>query len=606
MRSDVVFQPIGRRVEVQVGATLLEAAQDAGVALSAVCGGVGVCGDCRVRVLRGTVSAVNSTEREHLDHADLSTGLRLACQVTIDAPGEVVVDVPPDSLSAMQRSQVEGEEIPLNVAPPVAMHDLVGAPPSLSDLRGDWERVQNIDPAAWQVTAPVLADLPTLLRRYDWRARMVVHGRDVVRFAPPGDVPLGFAVDVGTTGLAAYLVDLLTGETLGIAGATNPQIVYGEDVMARLTLVVHNDGGAQRLQNSIIEGLNDLLREVCTQAGVATTDVVDLVAVGNTAMHHLLLGLPVEQLGTAPYVAALASPLRTPARALSLDVAPGAWLYLPPNVAGFVGGDHMAMLLATATADQPGVTLSLDIGTNTEVTLNADGELWCCSTASGPAFEGAHIRDGMRAAEGAIERLIWKSGDLTWLTINQAAPVGLCGSGILDGVAALREAGIITRTGRMKRGHPRVSGDNFGIAYEVVPAAQSGHGRAIVISRSDVNEVQLAKGAIRAGIKLLVEQVGLAERDIDRVIVAGAFGNYIDLEAAITVGMFPPLPLDRFQQVGNAAGIGAKRLLINAAERQRAAELARRLRYIELTNHPAFSDRFSQAVMLEAEPWDTD
>jgi len=331
---------------------------------------------------------------------------------------------------------------------------------------------------------------------------------------------------------------------------------------------------------------------------------VDVVTVGNTAMHHLLLGLPVEQLGSAPYVPAISSPMVTPAAALGLEVAPDARVYLPPNLAGFVGGDHMAMLLATATADQPGITLSLDIGTNTEVTLNAHGQMWSCSTASGPAFEGAHIRDGMRAADGAIERLIWRDGELRWLTINHARPVGLCGSGILDAVAALRSAEIVSLTGAMDRSHPKVQPEKVNPWFEIAPASQTGHGRPVAISRSDVNEVQLAKAAIRAGIKLLTERAGVSELDIDRVIVAGAFGNYIDLESAIVIGMFPPLPLERFHQVGNAAGIGAKRLLINAEERARAAALVQQLTYIELTNHPHFSDRFSQAVMLTPDPWD--
>lgn len=602
--SDIAFQPVGKRITARAGDTLLEAAQAAGIAISAVCGGMGVCSDCRVRVLQGSVSPVNDVEYDLLTDSERASGLRLSCQTVIEGDDPIVVDIPPDSLSAPQRSQVEGEEISLAVAPLIQVHDLAAVPATVHDLRGDWDRLDGLKPSEWRLTAPVLADLPTLLRAHDWRVRMVTGGQDVVRFLPPGGVPLGFAVDVGTTGLAAYLVNLLTGETLAIAGTTNPQIAYGEDVMARLTLVVRNPEGGARLQATIIEGLNDLLRRVCAKAGVPTTDVVDVVAVGNTAMHHLLLGLPVDQLGSAPYVPAVGAAMTTPARELGLDVAPGAKLYLPPNVAGFVGADHVAMLLATETSEQPGVTLALDIGTNTEISINAHGRMWCCSTASGPAFEGAHIRDGMRAAEGAIERLIWRDGDLKWLTINHARPVGLCGSGILDAVAVLREKDILTPTGAMRRDHPRVHDEKVNPWFEIVAANQSGHGRPVAISRGDVNEVQLAKAAIRAGIKLLAEQAGLTEQDIDQVIVAGAFGNYIDLHSAITIGMFPPLPLERFRQVGNAAGIGAKRLLINASERARAGALIERLDYIELTNHPEFSDRFSQAVMLIPDPWD--
>ncbi len=599
--SDIIFQPVGRRITREAGETLLEAAQRAGVALSAVCGGMGVCGDCRVRVLSGAVSAINDTETDLLSEADLADGLRLACQM-IAGDETIVVDVPPDSLSAVQRSQVEGQERQLNAEAAVEIHDLTAVPPSIDDLRGDWERLNK--PDDWRIGAPVLASLPPTLRAHGWRARIVTRGSDVISVLAPTARPLGFAVDVGTTGLAAYLVDLMSGETLGVAGANNPQIAYGEDVMARLTLVVRDPSAGQRLQAVIVEGLNNLLSEVCAQAGVAPDQVVDVVTVGNTAMHHLLLGLPVEQLGSAPYVPAISAAMTTPARELGLNVAPGAYLYVPPNVAGFVGGDHVAMLLATATLDQPGVTLSIDIGTNTELTLNAHGRAWSCSTASGPALEGAHIRDGMRAAEGAIERLIWQDGRLTWLTINHARPVGLCGSGIVDAVAALRSGGVLSETGMMKRDHPGVHNESHNPYYAIVTAEQSGNGRPIDMSRNDVSEVQLAKGAIRAGIKLMTEQAGVTEQDIDRMIVAGAFGNYIDIDSAITIGMYPPLPHERFQQVGNAAGMGAKRLLINRHERTRAAAIVQRLTYVELTNHPDFSDRFSQALRLLPDPWD--
>lgn len=602
--TEIIFQPLGKRVQAEPGTTILQAAQEAGVALAAVCGGVGVCGECRVRVQRGPVSAPTLLEPDWLEDAEIAAGWRLACQTEIAGDEPIVIDVPSESLSVMQRSQVEGEETPLPVAPALRVLDLTAVPPSIADLRGDWERVRGIDPAAWQISAPVLAELPDLLRAHDWRVRLAAVGNTALHFLPPGRAPLGFAVDVGTTGLAAYLVDLETGATLAVAGTTNPQIAYGEDVMARLTLAVRESNGRARLQAAIIGGLNELLHQVCDAAGTDPRDVVDVVAVGNTAMHHLLLGLPVYQLGSAPYVPAVASAISTPTAALGLEVAPGAHLYMPPNLAGFVGADHIAMLLATGVGEMPGVTLSLDVGTNTEVSLNAHGTLWTCSTASGPAFEGAHIRDGMRAAEGAIERLIWKDGELAWLTIGGKAPVGLCGSGILDAVAALRRADLLSVTGRMRNDHPRTRVEGRDTWYEIVPAQQSGHGRPIGISRADISEIQLAKGAIRAGIKLLVERAGLEERDIDRVIVAGAFGSYIDVQAALTIGMFPPLPPERFRQVGNAAGIGAKRLLINAEERRRAQALVQRLNYVELTHHPDFADRFSRALVLTPDPWD--
>lgn len=602
--TEVVFQPVGKHVEIDPKHTILEAAQAAGVAISAVCGGIGACSSCRARVMSGEVSAPNTLEYDMLSDEELESGLRLTCQTTITGTERILVDVPAESLSAPQRSQVEGAEIAVDVEPSVAWETLTAVIPGPDDLRGDWDRLTGIDPLSWHPTAPVLAGLPPRLRRHDWQVRMVHRDRAIVSFLAPDAVPVGFAVDIGTTGLAAYLIDLTDGQTIGIAGTTNPQIAYGEDVMARLTLTVRDPDGGRRLQKTIIDGLNDLLEDVCRQASIMPEQVVDVVAVGNTAMHHLLLGLPVEQLGSAPYVPTISAAISTPAAPLGLHVAPGASLYLPPNVAGFVGADHVAMLLATETAQQPGVTLSLDIGTNTEITLNAHGQMWSCSTASGPAFEGAHIRDGMRAARGAIERLAWDNNHLRWLTIDHALPVGLCGSGILDAVALLRERDILNATGRIQGDHPAVRREGRRAHVEIVAAAESGHGRPITLSRADVNEIQLAKAAIRAGSQLLLEQANLAEQAIDRVIVAGAFGNYIDLPNAITIGMFPPLPLNRFIQVGNAAGIGAKRLLINRTQRQQAQSLVRQLHYIELTNHPHFTDRFSQAVRLDPIPWD--
>jgi uncharacterized 2Fe-2S/4Fe-4S cluster protein (DUF4445 family) len=316
-------------------------------------------------------------------------------------------------------------------------------------------------------------------------------------------------------------------------------------------------------------------------------------------MHHLFLGLPVRQLGLAPYVAAVSAPLDAKAQDIGLGFAPGATVHLLPNIAGFVGADHVAMLLATEAEEMADkVVVRIDIGTNTEITLSANGRLVACSTASGPAFEGAHIRDGMRAAEGAIERVRVSDGSVDYQTIGDGPPVGICGSGILDAIAQFKMAGILNRRGAMDKEHPLVRQSDDGTEVLLAAADATRHGRDIVLNRKDVSEIQLSKGAMRAGIEILLEQFGLTADDIDAFIIAGAFGTYIDVASAITIGMFPSLPLERFRQVGNAAGIGAKLSLLSSKQRAQAATLATNVEYLELTNYPGFTNQFARAMSL--------
>ena len=605
MSVEVDFQPVGRRVQVPPGTTILTAAQEAGVGLSAVCGGGGSCGTCLVRLPPGSpVSPPNHIEQYELDAADLKAGLRLACQVKVHGPTRV--DVPPESLTAPQRTQVEGVERPVALEPAVTAYDLRLPPATQTDLRADWERlcealVQAGGPHPQEPPLAVLSALPTRLRENDWQVRVALRGDTVVHVAPPGTPLLGLAVDIGTTKVAGYLVDLGTGETLAIRGIMNPQIAYGEDVMARISYTLDHAEGLSTLQTAIVDALNTLaagLVEATGLTGLSRRDIVEAVVVGNTAMHHLFLGLPVRQLGLAPYVAAITSALDVPAANVGLELAPGAVVHLLPNIAGFVGADHVAMLLATGTHLQEGVVVSLDIGTNTEITLMAHGRMVACSTASGPAFEGAHIRDGMRAAEGAIERVRIRDGRVEYQTINNAPPVGICGSGILDAIAQLKLAGVLDRRGSMDTAHPLVhTGDRH--PYVVLaPAKETRHGRDIVLSRKDVSEIQLSKGAMRAGIEILLQEAELTAADIDAFIIAGAFGTYIDVASAVTIGMFPAIPLGRFRQVGNAAGIGAKLALLSVRQRGEAIALSKRVEYLELTNYSRFTVAFAKAMSL--------
>jgi len=593
----VDFEPLGRRARVARGATLLEAARQAGVGLNAVCGGAGTCGTCRVRVVAGRVTPSTGAERDAV-----AEGLRLACQTRVLS--DVRVDVPPASVTAPQRAQVEGRERPVELDPAVCGFDVALAPPSLSDLRADATRLhealhQQHGVAAGRFDHGALCQLSGLLRGNGWHARLIVRDGEVVAVAPVGTSPLGLAVDIGTTKVAAYLVNLESGETLGSAGAMNPQIAYGEDVMARIAYAMEGEDQSRELQRVLVGGLDNLARQLCAQVGRDSAEIVEAVLVGNTCMHHLVLGLPVAQLGLAPYVPALADSYELKARELGLHLAPGANVHLLPNVAGFVGADHVAMILATSIHEAREVTVGLDIGTNTEISLAVNGRLLSCSCASGPAFEGAHIHDGMRAAPGAIEWIRAIDERIEYQTIDAAPPVGICGSGILDGVAELRRIGVLKASGAMEPGsHPRVREVGKGYEFLLVPAGERGAPRDLVISRQDVNEIQLAKAAIRAGIGVLLKDAGLEEEQIERVVVAGAFGTYLDVGSALAVGMFPSLARERFVQVGNAAGSGAKLALVSRRCRGVAEEIARRVEYVELTTHPRFVEGYMAALML--------
>jgi uncharacterized 2Fe-2S/4Fe-4S cluster protein (DUF4445 family) len=600
MTHHIDFEPVGRRGECPEGNTLLDCARHLGVNLVNLCGGTGGCGRCIVQILEGEVSQPRPGEGEFLSAEKLAAGYRLACRaVTLS---DCKVRVPPESLSTPQRTQIEGEEVLVTPEPLVETYSVSLMPPSLEDLRADVERLhaaleERHGLVAASLDPVVMRTLPSLLRSEDWQADVAVRDGQIVALLPPATRPLGLAVDLGTTKIAAYLMDLASGETLASAGAMNPQIAYGEDVIARISFADESPKQAAQLQHLVAGRLNELARDLCRQTGTDSAHILEMVLVGNTAMHHLFLLLDAEYLARAPYVAAVSSAQDVKARDLGLELAPGATVHLLPNIAGYVGADHVAMLLASGMACAQGVVLALDIGTNTEVCLANHGRLTSLSCASGPAFEGAHIRHGMRAAVGAIEHVRLVDGNVEYQTIGDTPPVGLCGSGILDTLAQLHLAGVVDRRGRMKADHERVQGEK-GDREFLLAAMEGADDTPITFTQKDVRELQLAKGAMRCGVDVLLEANGLTAADVDQVLIAGAFGTYIDVSSAMTIGMLPSMPLERVRQVGNAAGMGAKMALISRGKRAEAQELAGRIGYLELATWPGFAMAFAEATYL--------
>ena len=597
----VDMQPVGRRIEISAGTTLLEAAQTAGVGLVSLCGGEGWCESCLVRIAKGEVNPPTQPEMDYLGDEELADGFRLACQVTPCT--DVRIDIPPESLSTPQRLQVEGKDFDIPLAPNVEVIDLEISPPTLEDLRADADRVkdtlaENGFPEA-HFELPVLTTISDVLRENKWSARFVVRESEIIAILPSGSGIFGISVDIGTTKLALYLVDLLTGEVVEKVGEMNPQIAYGEDVVSRIAYTTQNQDGLRTLQTALVNALNKLIQDVCKSTGINHWQIVDAVIVGNTAMHHLFAGLPVEQLAFAPYVPAVSEPLDFRASAIGIKLAPGSYIHLLPNIAGYVGADHSAVILSTELWKTDKTVLAIDIGTNTEISLVSKGQLMSCSCASGPAFEGAHITNGMRAAPGAIERVQIIDGKIKTFTIDDKPPIGICGSGILDVVAEMKSANLMDERGALIEGQLNIRKSNKNhLEFLLVPGESSGNERDITVSRKDVNEIQLAKAAIKAGQEILMTTAGITPEDIDEIIIAGAFGTYIDVPNAISVGMFPNIPVQRFRQIGNAAGMGAVQALISVNHRQLIKDVIKNVDYIELTTVENFQKEFVKAMYL--------
>jgi uncharacterized 2Fe-2S/4Fe-4S cluster protein (DUF4445 family) len=594
----VILEPMGKRVEVDPGTTIFEAAIQGGVELTAVCGGTGTCGKCKVYPFEGHFSELTQFEKDLLSRNELGSGLRLACLTNIRS--NATTHFPPESLATMQRLQLEGKQSDIKLNP-VVSSILISLPIQNRDTG-----IAEISRALEKETASLFSDLkvsenlllPSQKIMLDNRgkAKFVIRNNSVIHVLAPEDHVVGFACDIGTTKIAGYLVDMENGETLASGGIANPQIPYGEDVINRIKYADENLEGGKVLQEVLVKSINELINRLSIIAQITREQIVDCVMVGNTAMHHLLVGLPVHPLGTAPYMTEAINSMNLPAGDIGLDISKGAYIYLPPNIAGFVGGDHVAMLLSTNARNLGKTVLAIDIGTNTEISLIHNGLHLACSCASGPAFEGAHIREGIKAIPGAIEKVFIDKNAIKVHTIENKPAIGICGSGILDAVSEMHRVGILDIRGTFTKNDSRLSFSSGKPEFILVGHQQTGVGRDITLNRRDVNQIQLAKAAIRSGIEVLIEYAGITTAEIELVFLAGAFGTYLDISSAMEIGMFPRLPLERFFQVGNAAGSGAREMLLSTQQRENAEKIMDKIKYIELTIAKNYSDIFMNAI----------
>lgn len=556
-RFEVVFQPDGRRGRFDAGTTVLEAARELGVDINSICGGAASCGKCAVKIVSGNLDEPSQDEVKLLGQHRVADGLRLACRSTIR--GDVTVLVPDESRTATQRLQTEGLDTPVRLEPLVTRRTEEGK--------------------------------TTVLRC----------GRVLEAYPSDGRPILGFAVDVGTTKLAGYLMDLSTGDVLSVVSSMNPEIAFGEDIMTRLTYALTGEGARDDLHRSLVEGIRRLLAEACTKAAADADHVYELVFVGNTAMQHFLLNIDPEPLTHSPFRALSVEHRDLDSASLGLGNPKGN-IHVLPVIDGFVGADCVAAILATGVHRSDDACFLIDIGTNTEVVVGNRERMIACSCASGPAFEGAHISHGMRAASGAIEG-VWIDPDSlepTFRTIDDAEPVGICGSGLIDALSEMIRTGIVDTSGRMRADidHPRIRRSGDTLEYVIAWRDESAAGDDITLSQLDVRELQKGKAAMFSGAQIVMRKLGATSVDFERVYMAGAFGTYIDRESAVNVGMIPEFPLPKIEQVGNAAGTGARMALISRSAREEAKEIGRRVRYVELAAQPEYNQAFVDALLL--------
>ncbi|MFP8778184.1 ASKHA domain-containing protein [Hydrogenophaga sp. RWCD_12] len=628
----IVFTPSGRRGRFKIGTPVLQAARSLGVDIDSVCGGRGICGRCQVVVSEGefpkhglTSSAaslceITEVERGFQGERPLIEGRRLSCHARLQ--GDVVIDVPPDSQVHKQvvRKAAEAHDLVLN--PLVSLHYVEVQEPDMHDPSGDLRRLEDSLEFEWGLSElncdlKVMQALQPVLRKGGWKVTVAVHARRRIIAIWPGLQKhlYGMAVDVGSTTIAAHLCDLDTGEVVASAGVMNPQIRFGEDLMSRVSYVMMNPGGEVDMTHAVRTALNELARDVASQAGIMAGDILEATFVGNPIMHHLLMGINPVELGGAPFALAVDRAIDVRASEIGLDLHPGARVYVLPCIAGHVGGDTAGMMLAERPDLTDKITLLVDVGTNAEIVLGNNQRLLACSSPTGPAFEGAQISCGQRAAPGAIERLridpatleprfkvigcdLWSDEAGFEEATRQTGVTGVCGSGIIEALAEMYLAGVIRHDGTIDGGkasmNPRIQSDGRTFCYELLGA--SADRPALRIMQNDVRAIQLGKAALYAGVRLLMERMGIQKVDVIRL--AGAFGSHIDVKYAMVLGLIPDCDLAHVSSAGNAAGTGARMALLDTQARTDIQNLVRRVEKIETAVEPQFQAFFVEAMAI--------
>ena len=597
--------------------SIFNAANWIGLPIDSTCGGRGTCGKCKVRILQGS-NGVTAADSKVFPDDDLAAGWRLSCRAV--AHSDTICEVP--RLMGQPKAALMGYDRHVLLDPNVHKVYLELSPPSLEDQRGDFARLRDaLDEEGFAVSAslPLLRCLPGVLRQSGWKVTAVVVGSEVVAVeaGDTTDRSFGLAFDIGTTTVVGMLLDLKSGAAAAVHSTLNGQAPFGADVISRISHAMMNEDGLSELSDRIVATLNDLIEGLLAEASVDRDEVYEVVAAGNATMLHLLLRLDPEAIGVTPFIPVSDDMLGVNAWEIGLAINPLAQLHLFPHIGAYVGADLVAGLLAIGLAQKEGVRLLVDVGTNGEIVLGSAARTVATAAPAGPAFEGAQIKDGMRASEGAIEAIDMTSGRVELQVIGDVPPLGLCGSGLLDAAAQLRLAGLLDPSGRFVEPEqaraiaaPELAGrlkhSEDGIrSFVLAWATESGHGRDIVLTQRDIRELQFAKAAIASGIDVVMRELGVEMGDLVEIYLAGSFGSYINPQSARIIGLVPPIPVERIQAVGNAAGEGAKMALLSFRQREVARSLPAIVEYHELSGRTDFNDSFISVLQFPA-PSDLD
>ncbi len=589
----ITILPFGTRAAHREGDTVLQTILRAGIKILSICGGTGRCGRCIIELVYGKF-VPKEKETGFIKPPDTDGKNRFyAC--TVRPSGDCTIRVPESSLDDKLITQTDY----IGVSP--SKHGDNGViqtfriklqPPDLRDIRSDTDRLydavfEEYGKRINKIDQKAVAHLSSLLREYEWEIAGAVYGNEIIHVCGPSESMVVLAADIGTTKCAVYLLDSVTGGLIGASGVINPQTSYGADIVSRLGNVVRDPELKDVLQRLVIEGISKQARTLCEKHGVTSNNIVFSLYVGNTAMHHLFFGLEVEQLINSPYVPAVSSEHEIKHREIGLTFSPGGYAHWLPNIAGYIGGDHLAVLLTMDAGNENEKMLYIDIGTNTEMSLVSGDSIYSVSAPSGPAFEGAHIKHGMRAIPGAVDTFrVGDDGNFEFTTIGNKPPKGICGSGILDIISELFQNAYIDYRGRLKDAE----------TITIVQGNDSASGEEISLTQKDIREFQLAKGAITTGIFVLLRTAGVQSEDIHEVIVAGAFGSFINVDNARRIGLFPFPEKVPIRQVGNAAGAGACMAASDLVSSKMVHTIKRKVRYIELVNAPDFKKIFARAT----------
>ena len=632
----VLFTPSGKRGRFEKGTPILTVARQLGVDLDSVCGGRGICSKCQitpgygefskhgVTVSEGALSDWNSVEQRYKDKRGLVEGRRLGCQATVQ--GDIVIDVPPESQVHKQVVRKRAEVLDITLNPSTRLYYVEVEEPDMHNPSGDLERLVAALETQWQLKDVhadfnILQQMQPILRKGGWTVTCAVHHADegtdpqIVHLWPglyEGTI-YGMAVDLGSTTIAAHLCDLRTGEVVASSGLMNPQIRFGEDLMSRVSYAMMNPGGDKEMTRAVRDGMDALFTQISADAEIDKSLIMDAVFVCNPVMHHLFLGIDPFELGQAPFALATSNSLRLFAHQLDINIHPSARVYILPCIAGHVGADAAAVALSEAPDKSDDLVLVVDVGTNAEILLGNKEKVLACSSPTGPAFEGAQISSGQRAAPGAIEKVeidpitkdprfrvigceLWSDEEGFWEAIKGSGITGICGSGIIEAIAEMRMSGLLDASGLIgsatQTGTDRCVLDGRTHSYVMYDASSTG-GPKIAVTNPDIRAIQMAKAALYSGARLLMDKFGVDS--VDRVVLAGAFGAHISPKHAMVLGMIPDVPFERVTSAGNAAGSGARIALIDKSQRAAIEHTVRQIEKIETAIEPKFQEHFVNA-----------